>query len=92
MERYGVSKGDGIAMNMEMPSPGVGGRHRQTFTYGNSADVDMLPRDALAAGIRDARNIYQQDGLYDAYIRQRLQEMIRQNKTTYPEIFQKKKP
>lgn len=28
MQQYGVSKGDGISINMEMPSPGVGGRHR----------------------------------------------------------------
>lgn len=50
----------------------------------------MKPRNALAAGIRDARNIYQQDGFYDAYVRQQLQEMIRQNTATYPTIFQNK--
>jgi hypothetical protein len=89
MGQYGIAKGDGIAINMEMPSPGTGGRHRDTFTYGTGADVEMSSRDALAAGIRDVRSIYQRDGLYDAYIRQKLQEQVRQNKTAYPDIFKK---
>lgn len=37
MALEGVSKGDGIAINMEQPFPGVGGRHRATFTYGTKA-------------------------------------------------------
>lgn len=89
MAQHGVAKGDGISINMEQPSPGVGGRHRQTFTYGKQADIDMSSRDALAAGIKDARKIYQQDGLYDPWIRQQLQELIQQNKTAYPLIFRK---
>jgi hypothetical protein len=89
MAQHGVSKREGISINMEQPSPGVGGRHRQTFTYGTKADVDMSSRDALATGVRDARRIYQQDGLYDAYIRRQLQELIRQNQTSHPEIFRK---
>jgi hypothetical protein len=89
MWQYGISKGDGISINMEMPSPGSGGRHRDTFTYGNSADADMSSRDALAAGIRDARSIYQRDGLYDFYVRQQLQDVVRQNKAAYPDIFKK---
>ena len=89
MNQYGISKGDGIAINMEMPSPGVGGRHRDTFTYGSSADVNMSSRDALAVGIQDARSIYQRDGLYDSYVRQQLQDVVRQNKATYPQVFKK---
>jgi type VI secretion system Hcp family effector len=90
MEQYSVSREEGISINMEMQSPGVGGRHRETFTYGNSADVDLSSRDALAAGIRDARSIYQRDALYDAYIRQQLLEVVRQNKAVYPDLFEKK--
>ncbi len=84
-----VSKGDGIAINMEQPFPGVGGRHRATFTYGSQADIGMSARDALAAGIWDARQIYRSDGLYTPQIRHSLQELIQMNKTTYPAIFGK---
>ena len=55
MSQYGVGKKDGLCMNMEMPSPGTGGRHRLTDTYGrNMTDAEkayyysLLPRDALA--------------------------------------------
>nr|WP_231106328.1 filamentous hemagglutinin N-terminal domain-containing protein [Ralstonia solanacearum] len=88
MSGYDVSKGDGIAINMEQPSPGSGGRHRETFTYGTTADVGMTPRDALAAGVWDARRIYRQDGLYQQ-VRPQLQELIRQNKDAFPGLFEK---
>lgn len=47
----------------------------------------MISRDALAAGVWDARRVYQQDGLYGIVIRQQLQELIRQNKSMYPDLF-----
>ncbi|WP_220272938.1 LysM peptidoglycan-binding domain-containing protein [Aquitalea aquatica] len=89
MALSGVSKGDGIAINMEQPVPGVGGRHRATFTYGTQADINMTPRDALAAGIWDARAIYRADGLYTPQIRSSLQELIWMNKANHPTIFVK---
>lgn len=89
MAREGVSKGDGIAINMEQPVPGVGGRHRATFTYGTQADINMSARDALAAGVWDARQIYRSDGLYTPQIRNSLQQLIRMNKTQHPTIFAK---
>ncbi|MEW4490864.1 hypothetical protein AB1L42_22470 [Thalassoglobus sp. JC818] len=52
----------------------------------NPADLDRTTQ----RGIRDARSIYQQEGLYDAYIRQQLQELIRLNKQSHPELFGKK--
>jgi hypothetical protein len=51
----------------------------------------MSPRDALAAGVRDARKIYQRDGLYGPQVRGALQDVIKQNKQTFPEIFAKPK-
>lgn len=45
MEQHGVSRKDGIAINMEQPVPGTGGRHRETFTYGTQADAKMTPRE-----------------------------------------------
>jgi hypothetical protein len=84
-----VSKGDGIAINMEQPFPGVGGRHRATFTYGTTADIDMTARDALAAGVWDARQIYRADGLYTPQIRSSLQDLIRMNKANHPTVFVK---
>jgi hypothetical protein len=89
MAKNGVNKGDGITINMEQPYPGVGGRHRATFTYGTTADVNMNPRDALAAGVWDARHIYQQDGLYGPEIRSSLLDLINQNKANFPNIFEK---
>lgn len=89
MTRKGVSRGDGIAINMEHPVPGVGGRHRATFTYGTQADINMSARDALAAGVWDARQIYQSEGLYTSEIRSSLQEVIRMNKVRHPEIFRR---
>jgi hypothetical protein len=89
MAQHGVKRGDGISINMEQPHPGTGGRHRRTFTYGSKADLDMHPRDALAKGVQDARQIYQRDGLYTPEIRSSLQELIEKNKTTYPKIFEK---
>ena len=86
MSVEGVKWGDGIAMNMQQPL-GAGGRHRATFTYGTQADINMTPREALAAGVWDARRIYRADGLYTPQIRSNLQELIQLNKTTHPTIF-----
>ena len=89
MAQHDVSRNEGIAINMEQPHPGVGGRHRETFTYGNTADSDMTPRKALAEGVWDARQIYRKDGLYDGFIRGQLQDLIKQNKVKFPEIFKR---
>jgi hypothetical protein len=89
MEQYGVSKGDGISINMEQPFPGAGGRHRLTFTYGTQADIGLTPRQALGQGIWDTRQIYQQDGLYGPQIRSALQDVIQQNRAANPGLFYK---
>jgi RHS repeat-associated protein len=93
MKQHGVSTNDGIAMNMEQYKDNTG-RHPDTFTYGNGnkygrGDVNMSPRDALAAGVNDLRGIYQRDGLYNSGIRGQLQELIQQNKAANPSLFQK---
>ncbi len=95
MSQYGVGKKDGLCMNMEMPSPGTGGRHRLTDTYGrNMTDAEkayyysLSPRDALAYDIANIREIYQSQGLYSE-IRPRLQEYIKQYKELMPELFDK---
>ena len=87
-KNHGVAWNDGIAINMEQPRSG--GRHRQTFTYGTTADEKMLPRDALAAGVRDARKIYMDQGLYGPYMRQQLLQLMRSNKNCFPQVFKKK--
>ena len=88
MSLGGVSRGDGIAINMEQPF-GAGGRHRATFTNGTQADIGLSARDALAAGVWDARQIYRADDLYTPQIRSSLQELIQMNKTAHPPIFMK---
>jgi hypothetical protein len=91
----GVHKDDGVSMNMEHPHPGTGGRHRQTETYGLTGEklqdyLNLEPRDVLARDIWDARRIYKNDGLYTPEIRSSLKEVIKRNKTSYPQYFNKK--
>jgi uncharacterized Zn-binding protein involved in type VI secretion len=83
----GYTRDRGISMNMEQPR--VGGRHRQTSTYGRPPDLTLTPRQALARDIRDARRIYQQDGLYTPEIRRALQDVIQRNKDSWGTIFDK---
>lgn len=82
-------------MNMEMPSPGTGGRHRMTDTYGrNMTDAQkayyysLSPRDALAYDIKNMRNIYMKEGLYSE-MRPKLIEFIKQSKELNPNLFGK---
>ena len=35
ISQHCISWNDGVAINMDQPHPGVGGRHREIFTYGN---------------------------------------------------------
>jgi len=56
----------GIAITIEHPIPGVGGRHRQTLSYGQSPNLDLLPRQVLAREIQDLRSLYQRQGVYTA--------------------------
>jgi hypothetical protein len=79
---------------MEQPSPGTGGRHRQTATYGLTGQglqdyLNLTPRDALARDTWDARRIYQTDGLYTPEIRRSLQDVVEMNKNLYPDVFKK---
>ena len=89
MKKMGVHKNDAIAINMEHPLPGKGGRHRQTITYGTTYDVDMISRDALAVNIRNLRQIYTQHGLYSRETNEALTKLIYENKRKFPEIFGK---
>lgn len=91
MEAHGVARGQGISMMMEQPSPGSGGRHRMTESYGAQPDLTLTPRQALAHAIMDARQIYMQQGLYRD-IRSSLQNVIQQNLNTHPNLFTKNAP
>jgi hypothetical protein len=75
-------------MMMEHPLPGQGGRHRQTISYGQSPDLSLSPRQALAREIRDARSIYWRQGLYTPEIRRSLQDIIQFNKLAWQGIFE----
>nr|WP_233271152.1 hypothetical protein [Microcystis aeruginosa] len=48
----------GIAIMMEHLSPGKGGRHRQTLSYGKSPDLTLSPRQTLGQEVWDIRSIY----------------------------------
>ncbi len=79
----------GIAIMMEHLSPGKGGRHRQTLSYGKFPNLNLSPRQALAREIWDVRCIYYNQGLYSSKIRQALQEIIKLNKSTWLSLFKK---
>ena len=95
MSKYGIGKNEGFCMNMEMPSPGTGGRHRMTATYGrNMTDAQkayyysLSPRNALAYDINNLREIYQEQGLY-SQIKPSLQQYIKESKKLYPQLYKK---
>ncbi|MEG0259461.1 MAG: hypothetical protein RR651_06265 [Lysinibacillus sp.] len=94
MKQAGVKRNDGVSMNMEQPHPGVGGRHRETYTYGLSGNkleeyLNLSYRDALSHDILDARRIYMKDGVYTPEIRAGILNTIRKNRELYPELFNK---
>lgn len=82
-------------MNVEMPSPGTGGRHRRTDTYGGNMTnaekeyyYSLSPRDALAYDLKNLKQIYMDDGLYSE-IRPQLRKYIKEYIKYKPEIFKK---
>ncbi|WHX24539.1 hypothetical protein QNH47_10040 [Virgibacillus halodenitrificans] len=94
MKQAGVKRSDGVSMNMEQPHPGVGGRHRETYTYGLSGNkleeyLNLSYRDALTHDIVDARRIYMKQDVYTHEIRAGLLNAIRKNRELYPELFNK---
>ena len=85
----GYTRDKGISIWMEHPSPGVGGRHRKTLSYGSPPDLSLSPRQVLAREVWDVRAIYRQEGLYTPDIRRSLQQIIQRNKSTWSGTFNK---
>ncbi|KAM3116390.1 hypothetical protein [Phormidesmis sp. 146-33] len=79
----------GIAIMMEHPIPGAGGRHRQTLSYGQSPDLSLLPREVLAREIQDLRSLYQRQGIYTGKIRSSFQAVIQMNELAWTGVFEK---
>lgn len=90
MNSKGISTKEGMAIMVEDPVPGKGGRHREIHKTLQRQDETMSPRDALAQGIHKVREVYQKDGVYNFEIRESLQEVIEQNKERFPHLFEKK--
>jgi filamentous hemagglutinin len=90
MEKYGVNPKDGISIMMEQHTPGIGGMHRSTRTYGRAPDFSTAPREELYLDIVDIRGLYKKDGLYTPEIRANLQEGIQKWKELRPDLFLKK--
>lgn len=72
MAQHGESRDDGLCMNVDMPSPGTGGIHRQTATYGSNmtaaerqAYLRMTPHQALEYDVNDLGNIYLEAGRFE---------------------------
>jgi hypothetical protein len=72
---------------------GKGGRYRVSRTYGNTQNSKstLSPRAEFATDIWDRQKIYQEDGLNDSTIRKTLQDVIKQNKETFPDMFEEGK-
>lgn len=75
---------ESYAMNLEQPFPGVGGRHRRTFTYGMGPKnrpedfklyMSLTPHDALSFDINDLRRILKEDDLYNKETRQKIKRI-----------------
>jgi hypothetical protein len=83
----GYTRNMGIAMMVEHPVPGTGGRHRQTLSYGQSPDLSLLPRHVLAREIADLRVLYQRQVVYNREIRQSLRSLSALNKSAWAGVF-----
>jgi hypothetical protein len=83
----GYKRNMGIAMMVEHPVPGAGGRHRKTLSYGQSPDLSLLPRDVLAREIDDLRVLYQQEAVYTREIRRSLRSLAALNQSAWPGVF-----
>lgn len=93
-EKFNIDIDDSLAFNLEQLTPGVGGRHRRTFTYGfkdrgKELYLNLMPRDALAFDIDDIWRILKEDGLYNSESRKALSEYINYYKKMAPGVFKK---
>jgi filamentous hemagglutinin len=79
----------GVAIMMEHFSPGRGGRHRLTASYGKPPNLQVSPRTTLAHDIRDLQIIYQRQNLYNSIIKSALNNLIALNKHTWKHFFNK---
>jgi len=85
----GYTRDLGIAIMMEHPIPGAGGRHRQTLSYGQSPDLGLQPRQVLAREIQDLRSLYQHQGVYTEGIKRSLQSLVHLNQSAWVGVFDK---
>lgn len=85
----GYTRNLGIAIMMEHPIPGAGGRHRQTLSYGQSPNLSLQPRQTLAREIQDLRSLYQRQGIYTGGIKRSLRSLIHSNQSAWIGVFEK---
>ena len=74
---------------VEQPTPGSGGRHRKTASYGRKSDKSVSARTSLARDIKDVRNIYRNERINTQKVNDGLQQVIKLNKTKFPKLFKK---
>ena len=87
MEKYNVKRNDAVSIGMQHD------RHTLTRSYksGNKPILknNEAPRDTLARDIKDQKKILQDNNLYDQKAREALQEVIKQNKDKFPNLYKK---
>jgi hypothetical protein len=91
MASRGIPKSEGVSIMVESPTPGSGGRHREIHKEMPSQDITLNPRQALAESVKRAREVYKKDNLYSPEINSSLQDVIKQNKERFPNMFNKGK-
>jgi hypothetical protein len=84
MASKGVSKKDGISINVEKQ------RHIEIHKELRSIDPKTSERDALAKSVLRAKKVYEKEGAYSPKTRDSFQEVIKQNKEKFPHLFEKK--
>ncbi|MBY0273475.1 MAG: hypothetical protein K2X02_08760 [Alphaproteobacteria bacterium] len=88
MKAKGIPREEGIAIKVEEPHPGRGGRHREIHKKLQKQDPKLEPRKALADAVRRVHNVYKNDGLNNEILPS-LKKVIKQSKEKHPHLFQK---
>ncbi len=87
IEKFGIKRNDGVSIGVQSD------RHSLTRTYGNGNKKILKEnetiRDSLARDIKDLKQIYKDNGLYNKDTRNALKKVIEKNKEKFNEKYKK---
>lgn len=81
--KLGITRNEGVAIAVPRTT------HRVIHKTLPKQDIALAPRDALAESVKTSRKVYADQGK-TSEIRPSLQKVIKQNKETFPEHYNKK--